>query len=86
MVTRGLTGGSSITANTICNNMSTGLFIQKGTDNLDVNGNTFYRNYLKQRLVARLPFTLTGWASKVKKDLLLGDGTTNIRIGANYYK
>ena len=47
MVTRGLVGGSSIVGNTISNNMSTGLFIQTGTVDVDISANTSFNNYLK---------------------------------------
>jgi hypothetical protein len=86
MVTRGLTGGSSIIGNTICNHMSTGLFIQSETVNVAISGNTFYNNYLKQGYVTRTAFTMTGWAKKLQKDLNIGTGTSDIRVGTNYYK
>jgi polygalacturonase len=86
MVTRGLTGGSSIVGNTICNNMSTGVFLQDGTDSVTISGNTSYNNYLKQGAVDRVDFYLTGWATKIKKDLILGSGTSNIAVGQNLYK
>ena len=86
MVTRGLTGGSTITGNTICNHMTTGLFIQSETVNVDVSGNTFYANYLKQGVVTRAPFTMTGWAPKLQKDFNIGLGTSDIRVGTNTYK
>jgi hypothetical protein len=86
MVTRGLTGGSSFIGNTVCNHMSTGVFIQSETVNMDINGNTFYNNYLKQGYVTRTPFTMTGWAKKLQKDLNIGTGTSDIRVGTNYYR
>jgi hypothetical protein len=86
MVTRGLTGGSSFIGNTVCNHMSTGVFIQSETVNVAINGNTFYNNYLKQGFVTRTAFTMTGWAKKLQKDLNIGTGTSDIRVGTNYYK
>jgi hypothetical protein len=85
MVTRGL-ATATITGNTICNHMSTGLFLQTDTVNVDVSGNTFFANYLKQGSVVRTPFTMTGWAKKLQKDLNIGTGTSDIRVGTNYYK
>jgi polygalacturonase len=85
IVTTGLNGGTFI-GNTIRNNMSTGLFIKTGTVDVGVSGNTFYRNYLKQGVVDRADFTLTGVTSKITKDVIVGKGTSNIRIGKNYYK
>jgi polygalacturonase len=86
MVTRGLTGGSSFTGNMIRYNMSTGLFIQDGTKDLGISGNTFYSNYLKSGLISRTDFTLTGVTTKIRKDLIVGDGTSGIRVGKNYFK
>jgi len=85
LVTRGMTS-SSITGNTIRKNMSTGLFIQIDTGDLGISGNTFYDNYLKQGNVARTAFSMTGTSTKIQKDLIVGKGTTNIRVGSNTYK
>jgi polygalacturonase len=85
VVTTGLNGGYFI-GNTIRNNMSTGLFIKTGTVNVGIGGNTFYGNYLKQGYVDRTDFTLTGTATKIRKDLIVGIGTSDIRVGENYYK
>jgi polygalacturonase len=85
LVTRELSS-ANLSGNTICNNQSTGVFLQDGTNDVDLSGCVSYNNYLKQGLVVRTPFYLTGWATKIKKDLLLGTGTYNIRVGSNYYK
>ena len=85
LVTRGLTASNFI-GNTIRNNMSTGLFLQIGSAGIVVKDNTSYRNYLKQGTVSRQPFTLTGVVNTIKKDLIVGDGTSNIHVGANHYK
>lgn len=86
MVTRGLTGGSTITGNTIHNNAATGLFIQSETVDVAVNGNTSYNNYTKQGLKLRSPFYLVGVNKSVERDIKLGDGTSRINVGKNYYK
>ena len=86
MVTRGLTGGSNITGNTIHNNVATGLFIQSETVDVAVNGNTSYNNYTKQGLKLRSPFYLVGVNKSVERDIKLGDGTSRINVGKNYYK
>jgi polygalacturonase len=85
LVTRGLTT-AAFTANTICNNYKTGMYIQVDSRNVAASGNTFYNNYLAQGLKKRAPFYLTGVSSKVQKDVIRGRGTTNINIGRNYYK
>jgi len=84
LVTRGL-NGATFSDNTICNNMSTGMFIQIDSKNVVVSGNTSYRNYLKQTVVPRTGFWLTGTATKIKKDLIVGTGTSNIQVGSNFY-
>src|SRR4249919_54030 len=84
MVTRGL-NGATFSDNTICNNMSTGMFIQIDSKNVVISGNTSFRNYLKQTVVPRTAFWLTGTATKIKKDLIVGTGTSNIQVGSNLY-
>jgi polygalacturonase len=85
LVTRELTT-ATLTGNTICNNQSTGLFLQDGTTDVTVSGNTSYNNYLKQGLVNRVDFYLTGVNSKIAKDLLVGSGTSKIYVGKNLYQ
>jgi len=86
LVTRGLTG-ATFTNNTICNNMATGMYIQIGSIDVAVSNNISYFNYLKQSPTIRNPaFYLTGVAPKVQKDVIVGTGTSNIRVGQNYYK
>ena len=80
LVTRGMTS-SSITGNTIRKNM----FIQIDSKNVVISGNTSFRNYLKQTVVARTAFWLTGTATKIKKDLIVGTGTSGIQVGSNLY-
>lgn len=85
VVCTGLNGGAFV-ENQIHNNMSTGLFIKTGTNNVSIRGNTFYNNYLKLGAVDRADFSLTGVTKKVQKDLIVGTGTYAISVGTNYYK
>jgi hypothetical protein len=86
LVTRGM-NGATFTNNTICNNMATGMYIQVGSVDVAVSDNISYLNYLKQKPTIRNPgFYLTGVAPKVQKDVIVGTGTSNIRVGQNYYK
>jgi len=85
MVTRGM-GSGGIISNTIRQNMSTGLFLQEDTANVSVHDNTFYDNYLKQGNTTRTAFSMKGVSDKVRKDFLVGKGTSNLSIGINYYK
>jgi nitrous oxidase accessory protein NosD len=85
LVTRGLTG-ATFTGNTIRNTVTTGMFIQSETRDVAISGNTFYNNYTKQGIKPRADFSMTGVTKSVRKDLIVGDGTSNIRVGKNYYK
>ena len=86
IVTTGLNTGT-FTANTFCNNMKTGLFIQTGSNNVSISGNVSYKNYMSQGTSMRLnPFYLTGTSSKIQKDLIVAKTATNTNVGSNYYK
>jgi parallel beta-helix repeat protein len=85
MVTTGMESGS-FTENTFSNNMKTGLYIQTGSTDVTISGNTFFKNYLLQRSVPRAPFCMSGVASKIQKDLIVGKGTVNIHVQTNCYK
>ena len=85
IVTTGL-NGIKFSNNQVHDNQSTGMYIKDGTNGLTITGNTFYRNYLRQGVVVRTAFYLTGTATKIKKDLIVGTGTYNITVAQNYYK
>jgi polygalacturonase len=76
-----------LTSNTIRYNSATGLFIQDGTVDCGVSGNTFYGNYTRLGIIDRTDFTYTGTSSKTERDILVrGTGISDIRVGTNYYK
>jgi len=75
-----------IGSNTIRYNQATGLFIQDGTVNCSVSGNTFYDNYLRLGDVDRTAFSMSGWSSKIERDILRRGTISDIRIGTNYYR
>ena len=75
-----------IFANTIRNNSATGLFIQDGTRNLQASANTFYGNYNRLGALARTPFSMAGWSSKIERDIYFQGTRTDIRITTNYYR
>ena len=85
VVCTGLSGGK-FTGNEFNSNMSTGLFMQTGSRDVGISGNTFFNNYKKQGYIDRADFTQTGTSSKTQKDLIVGVETYNITVGANYYK
>ncbi|KAF1715226.1 hypothetical protein CSC74_14265 [Pseudoxanthomonas yeongjuensis] len=75
-----------IAQNTIRNNSATGLFIQDGTRNCQVSSNTSYGNYNRLGAVSRTPFQMSGWSSKIERDMLIRGSTSDIRITTNYYR
>ena len=85
LVTRGLRG-ARITQNTIRYNRSTGVFIQEDTVDCLIRYNTFKNNYTRQGITEMDNFSLVGVTSKVQKHLIIGRGTSNIRVGRNYYR
>jgi parallel beta-helix repeat protein len=85
LVTTGLETGK-ITGNTFSNNYKTGLYIQTDSSNVEINGNTFFKNYLAQPSSDRTPFCMDGVTSKVQKDFIVGAAVTNITVGNNCYK
>jgi len=85
LVTVGCTG-IRIESNTIRYNMATGVYLQTGTSNVRVTSNTFYGNYARQGIQTRTPFTLTGWSSKIQRDILYKSSVTGMYIGTNYYR
>ena len=86
LVSTGLRSGT-FTKNLIRNHERTGMHIKDGTRDLAINGNTSYKNYLAQGTTMRdNPFYLTGTSKKIQKDLIVGKGVSNIRVGTNRYK
>ena len=85
IVTRGVSG-FTFTSNTVRQNAETGVFFQVGTANAMVNSNTFFNNYTKQGFIDRTDFSMAGWATKIRKDILVGKDTSNIVLGTNYFQ
>ena len=79
------------TAMTITNcdvrmNSATGIYLQDGTSGADIRDNTFYGNYARNGIIDRADFSMTGYSSKVERDILVRGITSDIRVGLNYYK
>ena len=72
--------------NTVRNNSATGVLINDGTSGCQVHGNLSYGNYNRLGSKVRTPFTLTGWASKIERDILLRGTLTAVTIGTNNYQ
>jgi polygalacturonase len=78
--------GITLTGNTFRFNSATGIVINDGTQNLVHSGNLSYCNYARLGAKTRTPFTLTGWASKIERDMLLRGTLTNVQIQTNNYQ
>jgi parallel beta-helix repeat protein len=76
----------NVTSNTVRYNSATGIFIQDGTVDCGVSGNTFYGNYTRLGILDRTDFTYSGTSSKTERDILVRGTVSDIRIGTNYYK
>ena len=81
------TGISSlkITNNTIRYNSATGVVYNTGTSGVTHSGNLSYQNYTRLGARSRTPFTLTGWSSKVERDILWKSSSSRT-IGTNKYQ
>lgn len=78
--------GITITANTVRYNSATGIVINDGTQNLTHSGNLSYSNYTRLGAKARTPFSLTGWTTKIERDILKRGTLTNVQILTNNYQ
>lgn len=76
---------ANIIGNRIRNNGSTGLFIKKGTANCYVSQNTFYNNYSRQGSRQRSNFSQKGVTPNVKRDILVANAASDIRVATNYF-
>ncbi|MFZ5662472.1 MAG: right-handed parallel beta-helix repeat-containing protein [Pseudomonadota bacterium] len=75
-----------IEGNTIRNNSATGLLLSDGTEACRVESNTFYGNYSRLGEQVRTPFTLSGWAPKIERDILMRGTLVDVSILSNYYR
>lgn len=75
-----------ITTSTIRNNSATGIFIQEGTKNCQISGNTSYGNYNRLGTITRTPFQMSGWSSRIERDILIQGNVSDIRITTNSYR
>jgi hypothetical protein len=77
--------GIKFTNNIVRYNSATGVVYNTGTKTVTHSGNMSYGNYTRLSTQVRSPFTLTGWASKVERDILWKSDYTRT-IGTNNYK
>lgn len=74
-----------IVGNTVRDNVATGIFIQDGTRNCQISQNRFYRNYTRNGVQERADFSMSGWSSRIERDILRSGRITDLRITTNYY-
>jgi polygalacturonase len=84
MGTNGISG-LKVLKNTIRYNSATGIVYNDGTRSITHSGNLSYGNYTRLGTKTRTQFTLTGWASKIERDILRRSNYT-LTIGTNTYK
>ncbi len=85
VVTTGCSG-IKLVGNTVRYNSATGVFFQDGTLNSSISGSLSYGNYTRLGVKVRTPFTLTGWASKIERDVLLRGTLTGTAVLTNNYQ
>lgn len=85
VVTVGCTG-AHIVGNTIRNNGSTGLFIKRGSNDIQVSRNTFFNNYTRQGWRPREGFSMVGLNRSIKRDILIGESVSDIEVGRNQFR
>jgi parallel beta-helix repeat protein len=78
--------GITVTGNTFRYNSATGLVFNAGSRNVTHSGNLSYGNYTRLGAQTRSPFSLTGWSTKVERDILNRSGGSSIYIKTNNYK
>jgi len=78
--------GLKVTNNTIRYNSATGVVYNTGTRNLTHSGNLSYGNYTRLGTKTRTPFTLTGWSTKIERDVLLRGTLTGTAVLTNNYQ
>ena len=77
--------GIKFVGNTVRYNSATGIFIREGSQNCSVSGGLSYGNYTRLSTLTRSPFTLTGWASKIERDILIRSAS-GTQINSNNYR
>jgi len=76
----------TLTGNTIRWNGATGVVFNDGTNGVKHSGNLSYCNYANLGAKTRTPFVLSGWTSKIERDILRRGTYTNVQIGSNNYQ
>ena len=78
--------GLNVIGNTFRYNSATGVVYNTSTANVSHSGNLSYGNYTRLGAKTRTPFTLTGWSTKVERDILIRSSTGTVSIKTNNYQ
>lgn len=80
------TVGARIEDNIIRDNGSTGVFIKDGSTDVEVAGNTFHNNYDRQDPPPRQAFSAAGASREVRREILVSDAASAVRVAVNHYR
>lgn len=75
-----------IIGNTIRNNGSTGVFIKQGSTGVVVRDNIFRNNYARQTPPPREDFSMAGTARKIRREVLVSEAASDVRVAVNHYR
>lgn len=75
-----------IASNVIRNNGRYAIAVNDGTANCQISQNTSYGNYASAYPGTRSPFSLSGWAPSIARDINISGTVTELRITTNYYR
>lgn len=81
-----LCSGVNVLGNRIRNNSATGILVSDGTRDCQIEGNLSYGNYSRLGSVTRTPFSMSGWAPKIERDILMRGTLVNLAILVNHYR
>jgi len=75
-----------VIGNTIRYNRATGILPSDGTVNMTIEDNTSYGNYSRYGIQERTPFSMSGWAPSIERDILMRGTLVNLQILVNHYR
>lgn len=78
--------GAQVVSNTIRDNGSTGLFIKRGSADIEVRQNTFRNNYVRQTPPPRTAFSMSGINREIKREILVSEAVSDVTIATNHYR
>lgn len=76
----------SFAGNLVRYNASTGIYFSDASANCAVSGDLSYGNSARLGIQVRKPFTLTGWSSRIQRDILIKSTATGTQVLTNNYQ